>query len=82
MKRLRNNRGQMTVEAVLLLVIALAFAKVGTGAIKEQDFLRKMVSGPWMYLQGMIQNGVWSEANSGSDIHPNVYGRRASPEPL
>lgn len=82
MKALQNNRGQMTVEAVLLLVVFVAFMQIANGAIKEQDFLRKMVSGPWLYLQGMIQNGVWAEGNAGSDIHPNVYGRRASPEPL
>jgi hypothetical protein len=72
----------MTIEAVLLMVMALAFAKVATGAIKEQELMRDMVSGPWSYLQGMIQNGVWSANNAGSDVHPNVYGRRASPEPL
>ncbi len=82
MKSLYNNRGQMTVEAVLLLVVFVAFMQVANGTIKEQEFLKKMVSGPWSFLQGMIQNGVWSEGNTGSDIHPNVYGRRASPEPL
>jgi hypothetical protein len=82
MKLLRNQKGQMTIEAVMLLVIALAFAKVSTAAIKEQDFLRNMVSGPWTYLQGMIQNGVWSDGNNSSNLHPNVYGRRASPEPI
>ena len=76
MRRLRNQRGQMTIEAVLLLVIALAFAKVGTGAIKDQDFLRKMVSGPWSYLQGMIQNGVWAEGTTGNDIHWIWWSRR------
>lgn len=82
MKKLRSQKGQMTVEAVLLLVIFVAFANVATRAIKEKEFLAQMVSGPWSFLQGMVQNGVWAEANSGSDLHPNVYGRRASPEPI
>lgn len=72
----------MTVEAVLLLVIFVAFVNVVHRTIKEKEILRNMVSGPWSFLQGMIQNGVWAPENTGADVHPNVYGRRASPEPI
>lgn len=82
MKRIKNSKGQMTVEAVLLLVIFVAFVNVAHRTIKEKEVLRNMVSGPWSFLQGMIQNGVWAPENTGSDVHPNVYGRRASPEPI
>jgi hypothetical protein len=82
MKRLRSNQGQMTIEAVLILVIGVAFAKVAMDSIKNQELLSQMVSGPWSYVQGMVQNGVWAPANQGSAAHPNVFGRRASPEPL
>lgn len=82
MKRLRNRNGQMTVEAVLLLTIMVGFFTIVHRRISEKQLLSQIVSGPWSYIQGMIENGVWVPAASGKTMHPNVFGRRASPEPI
>lgn len=82
MKHLRNRRGQMTIEAVLLLMIFVAIFTVVHRGIKGKNYLSEIVSGPWTYVQGMVQNGVWSSGDTASNLHPNVFGRRASPEPL
>lgn len=82
MKRpLRNEKGQMTVEAVLLLVIFVAVFTVVHRTISKGEWMSKIVSGPWSYMQGMISNGVWQAGNT-NNLHPNVFKRRASPEPL
>ncbi|MCC6138692.1 MAG: hypothetical protein IT287_08660 [Bdellovibrionaceae bacterium] len=82
MKRhLQNNQGQMTVEAVLLLVIFVAVFTVVHKTISKGEWMSKIVSGPWSYMQGMISNGVWQAGNT-NELHPNVFKRRASPEPL
>ncbi len=78
---LRNKKGQMTIEAVLLLVIMVAVFTVVHRTISEGEYLSKIVSGPWGYMQGMVANGVWKSGNS-NNMHPNAFDRRATPEPI
>lgn len=80
-KHLRSNKGQMTIEAVLLLTIMVSFFTVAHRVISGQQYLSKIVSGPWSYVSGMIENGVWAPAASSKPLHPNTFKRRASPEP-
>lgn len=77
----RNENGQMTMEAVLLLVIMVGVFTVTHRKISEGEYLSKIVSGPWGYMQGMVANGVWKAGNS-NNLHPNSFDRRATPEPL
>lgn len=77
---LRRQKGQVTVEAVLLMVIMTAVFTFTHNAISKGEWLSKLVSGPWSYVQGMISNGVWRGGNSNT-YHPNVFARRASPRP-
>lgn len=77
---LRQQKGQVTIEAVLLMVIMLAVSTYTHRAMSSGEFLSKLVAGPWSYVQGMISNGVWMAGNSNS-LHPNRFQRRASPEP-
>lgn len=79
--RLRNSSGQMTIEAVLLLSIFVAFFTIAQRMIKEQDWFGQLINGPWILVQGMIENGVWEPAATGKNQHPNLFRRRASPEP-
>lgn len=78
---LRNQRGQMTIEAVLLLVIMVAIFTVVHRSISSRNMLSQIVQGPWGYVSGMISNGVWKGGDT-KIYHPNVYKRRASPEPI
>ena len=80
--RLKNSKGQMTIEAVLLLSIFVAFFTIAQKFIKDQDWFGQLVDGPWILVQGMIENGVWADASTGKSKHPNLFRRRASPEPF
>lgn len=78
---IKNENGQMTMEAVLLLVIMVGVFTVVHRTIANGEYLSQIVSGPWGHMQGMIGNGVWKAGNSNS-MHPNSFERRATPEPL
>jgi hypothetical protein len=78
---LRNQKGQMTMEAVLLLVIIVAMFTLVHRQISDRNMLSSLVRGPWGYVSGMISNGVWKGGDTKS-MHPNVFKRRASPEPI
>lgn len=82
MKHLKSSKGQMTVEAVLLMTIMVAGFLAVQKAFKGNDYLAKVVNGPWSLVQGMVENGVWASADAGRAKHPNNYARRASPEPM
>ncbi|MBY0314100.1 MAG: hypothetical protein K2Q26_01185 [Bdellovibrionales bacterium] len=79
--RLRNQKGQMTIEAVLLLVIFVGIFLVTQRIFKEKNYLSQIVSGPWSYMRGMVESGVWMDAESARSKHPNRFSRRASPRP-
>ena len=81
MKRLTHQHGQMTIEAVLLLMIMVSVFTLVHREIYKRKLLAQIVSGPWAQMQGMIENGAWVAVDSKS-MHPNVFGRRASPEPM
>ena len=83
MKRFSSERGQMTIEAVLILMILVMVFTMVHKQISSKKYLNQIVSGPWAYMQGMIENGVWVAGGDASkNLHPNVFGRRASPEPM
>lgn len=82
MKHVSSQRGQMTIEAVLILVIMVSFFTVLHRQVSSTKMLSKIVSGPWSFMQGMIENGVWMPGDTGKTAHPNVFNRRASPEPI
>lgn len=79
--RQKKQKGQMTVEAILLLVIFVGIFLVTQRTFKSKKYLAQVVSGPWSYVQGMIESGVWLPADSSKSKHPNKFNRRASPEP-
>ena len=76
----RFQRGQVTTEMILMLVVFMAVASIVTAAFKEGNFVATVVSGPWRAIAGMAENGVWAAPASSLKQHPNVYGRWASPQ--
>ncbi len=73
--RLSNQGGQLIIEAVLIIVMFVAFTGLVTNYFKSNEVLRQLISGPWVNLAGMLQNGVWAPASTGAAIHPNAHGR-------
>ena len=78
---MRKDAGQITIEAVLVLTLLVTFVFGSTKVIKDQQFLTKIVSGPWAYMAGMIENGYWAPVSTGLIKHPNQYDRHGSPRP-
>lgn len=79
MKTVRNNKGQMLIETVLMMTVLLLVATLVASQFRENNFIASLVSGPWKNLSGMMQNGVWAPAEAGMAQHPLVYRRWTSP---
>lgn len=56
-----GSKGQSIVEAVLLLALIVFGLNISISALKQNDFLGKIVGGPWSYAQNMIEHGVWTK---------------------
>lgn len=78
MKPLRNQAGQMILEMILILTILLSLTLVTARYFKDNEIVAQLISGPWLMLSGMIQNGVWMPAGQADSFHPNFAARGAS----
>lgn len=76
---IKNRKGQMTVEAVLILTIMVALAISVKGLLQKNQILSTLVDKPWSYLTGMIENGVWMPRDQARLKHPNLLSRHGSP---
>lgn len=75
---LRNQAGQQVTEAVLIMVLFVAFTFTVAQFFRNQEVLRKLITGPWVNLAGMLQNGVWQPIKKGAVSHPNGHSRHIS----
>lgn len=76
---MRNQRGQIVVESVLIIALLLSLTIFITQQIQSRGFLQNLVEKPWTYLQGMIENGIWAPTAVGKTLHPNDLLRHGSP---
>lgn len=76
---IKNRAGQITIEAVLVLALLMSAIFAISNQLKSGQYISKMVEGPWSYLAGMIENGIWMPAASGKAKHPNQITRHGSP---
>jgi hypothetical protein len=74
----KNKKGQVTVEAVLIMVVLVGFVTLLSKTFQSEELLLKLVQGPWKNLDGMIQNGVWGTPQKTIANHPNDHERHAS----
>lgn len=77
MNHLRNQKGQATVEAVLAAVIIVAVAISVSKAMRDRGMFASLVEGPWSYIDGMAQHGVWNSERQARPFNPYT-GRRVS----
>lgn len=80
MKKRKNQSGQMTVEAVLIVTLLLSITMAVSQKLQNEGYLAKLVNGPWTYLAGMMENGIWAPPEAGRGSHPNHILRHGSPE--
>jgi len=65
----------MITEAVLILVMLFGITFMVANYFKDNEILKTMITGPWVHLAGMMQNGVWAPPQVGAAIHPNGHVR-------
>lgn len=70
-----NQKGQMVVESVLIMVVFMAFTLMAAKFFREKDVLKQLITGPWVALSGVLQNGVWIAPAKGAVSHPNGHTR-------
>ncbi len=75
----RNEKGQMTLEAVLFLVLFFGATIIVSDYFQDEKLVAKIVSGPWDHIAGMMENGVWEPPNDSKTKHPNLINRHGSP---
>jgi len=73
--RIRSQRGQMMIEGVLIMVVLMGMTLLVARYFKDQELLKKLISGPWVSLAGLLQNGVWLPKDRGTLSHPNGHTR-------
>jgi hypothetical protein len=76
----RNNSGQLTVEAVLILAIFVSVMYAGSRALRDGEVLARLVERPWGYIAGMIENGLWQAGQAGQGQHPHHIRRHGTPQ--
>ena len=76
----KNQKGQMTVEAVLIIVLLVGLAAGVSSAFRSNEFVATLVSEPWRQLSGMIQNGNWGSPDATRSDHPSSLDRHSSME--
>jgi hypothetical protein len=74
-KTVRNAKGQMVVEAVLIMVVLLGIQLMVARYFKGNEVLKQLITGPWAAMAGMLQNGVWLPRERGAISHPSGHTR-------
>ena len=94
-KFILNNRGQIAIESVLLMVILLAAFMVVTNYAKDKKLLSNLVQKPMQSLSIMVGFGVWKSSDAATGCrapgssagvsigkcHPNSIARSLSSNP-
>jgi hypothetical protein len=76
----KNQRGQILVEFVLLLALGVGMSLMATRFLKDNEFAQNLIGRPWATLSGMIECGTWDGCKPG--YHPNSASRILSYRPV
>lgn len=74
----KSQRGQLVVEAILLMVVLLAIAGLATKYLANSQLAQKLTIEPWGKLAGMIECGSWQQCQGGIGVHPSSINRTLS----
>jgi len=88
---LSNRRGQLAIEAVLLLSVLITGFILFTKTVREKQLLPRLFNAPITSLKNMAGYGTWRETCQGlgsskspqrlSNCHPNSITRALSSDP-
>ena len=76
---LKNQKGQLVVEFVLLLSLGVGAALLVGKLLKDNQFAQNLFGKPWVTLSGMVKCGSWDGCRSG--YHPAARSRILSYRP-
>jgi hypothetical protein len=72
---LNNQKGQIIVESVLILVIMIGTLTLVSKKVSEMDYVKKLAVEPWARVSGMVECGSWNPCGIGNPAgkkdHPN-----------
>lgn len=81
---IKSQKGQATVEMVLLLALMVAMSYLVLEFFKGDDRRNQpvynFISGPWKTIGGMIESGSWAKRSDAMPDHPNYWRRMHSRE--
>lgn len=72
---IQNQNGQLIIEAVLLMIVLMSLTILVSRQFREKHLLADIVEGPWAYVQGMAECGVWAPPKQACTLHPNLIDR-------
>ena len=80
--RTPREKGQVTVELILLGVVLIVVAQIVLKQIKDNEYIEDFAKGPSQVIANMMANGNWRKdpADSKTD-HPNSHKRHYSWDP-
>jgi len=80
-----NQRGQLVVESVLLLVVMIAVMTLMIKGLKNSDYVGNLSFKPWAKISGMVECGVWEPCGitlaNGAGLFPNTRTLSLLPPP-
>ena len=76
----KNQKGQATVEAILIMTIFLAASMTISQAFSKNNYFASMIEGPWDFVDGMIRDGVWMKSSQSAVNNPNGRKRQGTME--
>ena len=87
--RLKNQKGQFAIEAVLLMTVLIGAFLALTQFAKKEQFVQKLVQKPMERVGRMAAYGTWNEGCSApgkpklttGKCHPNSIARSLSSDP-
>lgn len=75
MSALKNRRGQVAVEYILLMVILMVLVRLVVNQVQQQEVLASFAAGPWAVIAGVIENGVPGTPAKTKEQHPGLVYR-------
>ncbi len=83
LKRVKNNKGQFLIEAMLLIIVFVSIGLSFIRFVKDNKIVTGMITEPWERVAGMTEFGMWSKpTREGRKKHPNTYERFYTPREL
>ncbi len=72
----QNQKGQIIVESMLILVLLVGMITFAASRVKQMDYIKTLTVDPWARVSGMVECGAWSPCGisgggNGSRQHPH-----------